>query len=178
MRRVKVASAVLLAAIAGTVAPVRAEPARDASPRAWHAGVNLRPELGVHPLRLDGGVRFGRVDTFVVLDPWWWTDGVSDIDVAGEWRPGDTYSFLGGWRTSTVELDRDAQHQERALFAVGALLPAVLGGGVRPHVGLELSVLVAKHGGGLPTDGFPLDRTALGHLTAGAFLRLDYGRAL
>lgn len=176
MRRVRLIAIALLALAAS---PAAAEPpGRDTAPRAWHAGVNLRPELGVHPLRLDGGVRFCRIDTIVVFDPWWWTDGVFDLDALAEWRPGETYSLLAGWRTTTVQLDEDAQHQERLLLGAGALLPAILGGNVRPHVGVEIAVLVAKHGGGLPTDGLPLDRTALGHLTAGAFVRVEYGRPL
>ena len=174
MRRVRLTVAIALVALAAPTAA--AEP--EAPPRAWHAGVNLRPELGVHPLRLDGGLRFGRLDTIVVLDPWWWTDGVFDLDVLAEWRPGATYSLLAGWRTTTVELDQDAQHQERVLLGAGALLPALLGGSVQPHVGVELAVLVAKHGGGLPSDGLPFDRTALGHVTAGAFVRVEYGGAL
>lgn len=160
-------------------APAAAEPfARDAAPRAWHAGVNLRPELGVRPLRVDAGLRFGAVDTILVVDPFWWTDGVFDLDLLGSWQPGDTYGLLAGWRTTSIELDTGSQHQERLLLGAGAALPAFLGGSLRPHVGFELAVLLVKHGGGLPTESFPLDRTLFGHLTAGAFLRVDYGHAL
>src|SRR4026209_1562524 len=57
-------------------------------PRDWHAGLNLRTDFGTHPLRLDGGVRFGRLDTYLVLDPMFFLDGQADIDAVADFGLG------------------------------------------------------------------------------------------
>lgn len=149
--------------------------ARVAMDREWHAGFNLRPELGVHPVRVGGGVRFDRLDLDLVLDPLYVTDGVFDLDLLGEWRAGSGYSAILGWRWTAVALDTGHQFQERAVIGLGAALPTLFCGRVAPRLGLELAILIAKHGGGLPSEAVPFDRTFLGHFNAGVFLRVDYG---
>ena len=47
MRRLLILVAVLWANVAA---------ADEASPTAWHAGLNIRTDLGTHPIRVDGGV--------------------------------------------------------------------------------------------------------------------------
>jgi hypothetical protein len=168
MRRLAAVVAILLLA-----APARADrPARD-----WHLGLNLRPELAVHPVRLGGGLRAGSVDFLAVLDPLFWTDGVIDTDLVTEWWLLRGFAVFAGWRPTAIDLGDGHQIQHRMLIGAGAALPE-LPGGFRAHVGFELAVLLYKHGGGLPSDGLSFDRSAADHISMGAFLQVEYASPL
>lgn len=168
MRRLAAVVALLL--VAG---PARADqPERD-----WHLGLNLRPELAVHPLRIGGGLRAGSLDFLAVLDPFFWTDGVADTDLVAQWWFVPGFSLLAGWRPTAIDLGDGHQIQHRLLLGAGAALPD-LPGSFRARVGFELSILLYKHGGGLPSDGLSFDRSAADHLSMGAFLQVEYASPL
>ncbi len=157
-----------------------AQPARaDGAQRDWHAGINLRSDLGAHPLRLGGGVRFGRVNTVVAVDPMVLADGQHDLDVLGEWLldPGG-WSLMGGWRASTIALSGGHQWQQKLVLGAAAGLPPLGGGRVRGRLGFEMTTLIVKHGGGLPTDTISLGTRTRGgledRLHFGLFVRFEY----
>lgn len=164
-------AACLVAALVAAAAPA-------AAGRDWHLGLNLRPELAVHPVRIGGGLRAGSVDLNAVLDPWFWTDGVTDSDLVAEWWFARGFSLLAGWRPSAIDLGDGHQLQHRLLLGAGAALPPLPVDSVRARVGFELAVLVYKHGGGLPDDGLSFDRSAADHLSMGAYLQVEYASAL
>jgi hypothetical protein len=119
--------------------------------RAWHAGLNLRTELGTHPVRVDGGVRFCRLDLILVLDPLFWIDGENDIDLLAGYRVTDHgWTALAGWRPASIGLADGRQFQHSLLLGFAGPLPKL--GPVQPSFGIELAVILAKHGGGLPAD--------------------------
>ncbi len=149
------------------------EPARD-----WHLGLNLRPELAVHPVRIGGGVRLGSIDLTGVVDPFFWTDGVIDTDLAAEWWFARGFSLFAGWRPTAIDLGDGHQFQHRMLLGAGAALPDLPGEGLRARVGLELSLLLYEHGGGLPADGFSFDRSVGDHIGVGAYLQVEYASPL
>ncbi len=168
-----VAAAVLLA----PAPPARADEA-SRPPRDWHVGLNLRPELGVHPVRIGGGLRAGTVDFNAVLDPLFWTDGVTDSDLVIEWWFARGFSLLGGWRPTAIDLGDGHQLQHRLLVGAGAALPDLPGDSLRARVGFEIALLLYKHGGGLPADGLSFDRSAADHVSMGAYLQVEYASAL
>lgn len=162
-----------LAVLLCLAAPAGAdEPVRD-----WHLGLNLRPELAVHPIRIGGGVELGSVDLLAVLDPLFWTDGVTDTDLVAEWWFLPGFSLLGGWRPTAIDIGDGHQIQHRLLIGAGAALPD-LPGSFRARIGFEVAVLLYKHGGGLPSDGLSFDRSAADHLSMGAFLQVEYASPL
>lgn len=168
MRRLAAVMVILLAA------SVRAEePARD-----WHLGLNLRPELQVHPMRIGGGLRLRSVDFIAVLDPFFWTDGVTDTDLVAEWWFARGFSLFAGWRPTAIDLGDGHQLQHRILVGPGAALPDLPGDSIRGRVGLEFSFLLYKHGGGLPSDGLSFDRSIGDHLGVGAYLQVEYASPL
>lgn len=150
-----------------------AEPDRD-----WHAGLNLRTELGTRPLRIDGGARLGEVDLVLVVDPWFWTDGQHDTDLLVTWRfSEDGWGVLGGWRPTAIGLDGGHQLQHNLLVGFVGPLPRV--GPVRVQWGIELAALIVKHGAGLPTDTLSLAsaRDLGDHLNLAMFARFEYAHA-
>lgn len=167
--------AVLLAPSPGLAAPARA----DGGQRDWHAGINLRTDLGAHPLRLGGGLRFCRLNTIVAIDPMVLSDGQHDLDVLAEWlfAPGG-WALLGGWRASSISLHDGVQWQEKLVLGASAGLPSLGGGRVRGRVGFELAALIVKHGGGLPTDTISFGTRTRGgledRLHFGLFVRFEY----
>lgn len=171
-------AALLLAALLlAPAAPAGAEPPPP-PPRDWHLGFNLRPELAVHPVRLGGGVRLGSIDLALVLDPLFWTDGITDTDLVAEWWFTRAFSLFAGWRPTAVDLGDGHQLQHRALLGAGAALPDLPGDSFRARVGFELALLLYKHGGGLPADGLSFDRSAADHVSMGAYLQIEYASAL
>jgi hypothetical protein len=171
-----------LLAIAVFLGPrlAHAEPARaDGEQRDWHAGLNLRTDFGAHPLRVGGGVRFGQLNTVVAVDPMVLTDGQHDLDLLGEWllAPGG-WSLMGGWRASSIALDKGHQWQQKLVLGVAAGLPSLGGGRVRGRLGFELTTLLVKHGGGLPTDTISFGTRTRGgledRLHLGLFVRFEY----
>ena len=150
-----------------------------ATANEWHAGLNLRSELGTHPVRVDGGVRIGRLDLIAVLDPMYWTDGELDIDLIGAVHVGDRgYAVLGGWRPASIAVGDDRQFQHAVL--IGALGPLPSIGPLDLAWGVELAAVVVKHGGSLPTDMLSLDSMAdVGdNMNVSMFLRVGVGDAL
>ena len=144
----------------------------------WHAGLNLRSELGAHAIRVDGGVRLGRLDLIAVLDPMWWTDGECDVDIVGAIAIGRGYEVYGGWRPASIALDDGRQFQHAALVGVFAPLPTL--GPVELTWGFEIGTVIVKHGGGLPSDVISFDSTAdVGdNVNVSMFLRVGVGREI
>ncbi len=145
----------------------------------WHAGVNLRSELGTHPVRVDGGVRFGRLDLIAVLDPMFWTDGEADVDVVAVVRVAPSgYGVLAGWRPASIAIGDLRQFQHSLL--VGAIGPLPRVGPLELAWGVEVAAVVVKHGGGLPTETLSIgDTSEVGdNINATMFLRVGYARAL
>src|SRR5687768_17245810 len=96
-------------AVVLTVSTAHAEP-------SWHAGLNIRGDLGTHPIRIGGGVQVGRVDAMLVVDPMFWTDGQVDTDLFAFWNPCKRgWGLLGGWRTSTIGILGGTQFQEKLI---------------------------------------------------------------
>ncbi len=166
--------------LSGSPTPAHAERARaDSEPRDWCAGVNLRTDFGTHPLRLGGGVRFGHLSTVVAVDPMVLSDGEHDLDLLAEWLLASSgWAVLAGWRASSIDLHQGRQWQEKAVIGFSAALPSLVGGRIRGRLGLELTALVVKHGGGLPTDFISLGTRTRGgledRLHFGLFVRFEY----
>ncbi len=161
-------SVVVLALLALSV-PAAASP-------AWHAGLDIRGDLGTHPIRAGGGLEFGRIDTMLVLDPMFWTDGQHDIDLFGFWSPcSKAWGLLAGWRTSTIGLVDGTQFQEKLVLGIGAPLPR-LGKHIRTRFAFELATLVVKHGGDLPSEwiSFATGRDFIDLVNFGMFVTVEY----
>jgi hypothetical protein len=150
-----------------------------AADTSWHAGLDLRADLGTHPIRAGGGIHTGKLDTTLILDPMFWTDGQHDIDLLetygladGGWGP------LAGWRVSTIGIAGGTQLQQKLILGVGAKLPSI--GCLRINWHFELATLVVKHGGDLPTEwiSFATGRDFIDLLNFGMFLTVEYERAL
>lgn len=141
----------------------------------WHAGLNVRGDLGTHPIRVGGGVELGSVDTMLVLDPMFWTDGQHDIDALAFWSPCSSWGLLAGWRTSTIGLLDGTQFQQKLVLGVGAPLPR-LGKHIRTRFAFELSTLVVKHGADLPSDwiSFASGRHFIDLVNFGMFVTIEY----
>lgn len=143
---------------------------------AWHAGLDVRGDLGTHPIRAGGGIEFGRVDTMLVLDPMFWTDGQHDIDAFAFWAPcAKGWGLLGGWRTSTIGLLDGTQFQQKLVIGIGAPLPR-LAKHIRTRFGFELATLVVKHGANLPSDwiSFASGRDFIDLVNFGMFVTVEY----
>ena len=143
---------------------------------AWHAGLNVRGDLGTHPIRVGGGLQFGRVDTTLVLDPMFWTDGQHDLDLFAFWAPcAAGWGLLGGWRTSTIGLLGGTQLQEKLLLGIGAPLPW-LRESIRARFHFELATVVVKHGADLPSEwiSFAQGRDFIDLVNFGMFVTVEY----
>lgn len=140
----------------------------------WHGGLNLRSELGTHPIRFDGGVRLGRLDLIAVLDPMFWTDGECDIDLLAAWKVG-RFAVFGGWRPASIKMANGRQFQHAAL--VGAFAPLPKLGPLELTWGIEIATVIVKHGGALPADVISFDSTAdVGdNVNVSMFLRVGVG---
>ncbi|NVB84677.1 MAG: hypothetical protein HOV81_40260 [Kofleriaceae bacterium] len=163
--------ALAVVALLGTAA--HAEP-------TWHAGLNLRGDLGTHPIRIGAGFQFGRVDTTLVLDPMFWTDDQVDTDLLAFWAPcSRAWGLLGGWRTSTIPLLDGTQFQEKLVVGVGAPLPQ-LGHHIRTRFHFELATVLVKHGGGLATDwiSFAQGRDFIDLVNFGVFVSFEYANRI
>ncbi len=145
----------------------------------WHVGLNLRPDLGAHPIRAGAGVQLDVVDLTLVLDPMFWTDDQHDLDALAFWAPCSRgWGLFGGWRTSTIALLGGTQFQEKLLVGVGAPLPNL--GPLRSRFHFELATVVVKHGGDLPSDwvSFASGRDFIDLVNFGAFVTIEYGKPL
>jgi hypothetical protein len=151
-------------------------PARARADRDWHAGVNLRSDLGVHQLRLDGGVRLGALDAILVVDPLYFTDGELDLDALVRWEPSRPgWALAGGWRAVFFELANGHRVHEQLLLGATAPLPMPFAG-VRAQLGLELAIVLVRHGAGLGTEGLAADSRLGDLLQPGMFLRFELAR--
>ena len=149
----------------------------DEPPRAWHAGLALRSDLGTHFARLAGGIRLAGWDFTAIIDPLVVTDDVHDLDVLVEPRLGGGWAVLGGLRVTSIGLAGGRHWQDKLLVGVSAELPALAGGALRGRFGLELATLVVKHGGGAGTDWLDFDRTWSDAFQFGLFARIELDRA-
>ena len=142
----------------------------------WHAGLDLRGDLGTHPIRAGGGLQLGHVDTMLVLDPMFWTDHQNDLDAYAFWAPcAKGWGLLGGWRTSTIGILGGTQFQEKLVLGVGAPLPR-LTTYLRERFVFELATVVVKHGADLPTAwiSFASGRDFIDLVNFGIFLTIEY----
>jgi hypothetical protein len=158
-------------------AVARGEPA--GTDRAWHVGANLRTELSTHAVRIDGGVRLGRLDLIAVLDPLWWTDDEVDVDALATYRVGCAgYGVLLGWRPASIGLASGRQFQETLVLGAVGPLPRI--GPVELQFGVEAAVVLVKHGGGLPTDvtSFASSTEVGDNVNISMFVRIGYAHAL
>ena len=156
-------------------------PATAHADKSWHAGLNLRADLGTHPIRLGGGVQLADVvDATLVLDPMFWTDGQHDIDALVFWAPcSRAWGLFGGWRTSSIGILGGTQFHQKLLTGIGAPLPR-LAKSIRARWHFELSTVIVKHGGDLPADwiSFASGRDFIDLVNFGMFVTLEYDRAL
>ena len=146
----------------------------------WHAGLDLRADLGTHPIRIGAGVQFPYVDTTLVLDPMFWTDNQHDIDALAFWAPCPrAWGLFGGWRTSAIGILGGRQFQEKLLVGIGAPLPR-LAKSIRARWSFELATVLVKHGGDLPTDwiSFASGRDFIDLVNFGMFVTIEYDHAL
>jgi hypothetical protein len=142
----------------------------------WHAGLDVRGDIGTHTIRAGGGVQLGHFDTMLVLDPMFWTDGQNDLDAYTFWAPCPrAWGILAGWRTSTIGLLDGTQYQEKLVLGIGAPLPN-LTKHIRSRFVFELATLVVKHGAGLPTDwiSFATGRDFIDLVNFGMFITVEY----
>lgn len=170
----RLAIVVITVALMGTAS---AQQART-TPR-WHAGLNIRGDLGTHPIRIGGGVQFAHIDTTLVLDPMFWTDDQFDIDALAFWAPCPrAWGLFGGWRTSTIGLLGGTQFQEKLLAGIGAPLPQL--GPFRARWSFELAAVIVKHGADLPSDwiSFASGRDFIDLLNFGMFVSIEYGKPI
>jgi hypothetical protein len=179
-----VVAAALALTIATGSATLHAEPAassqRVSSHRAdrhWLAGLNLRTELGTHPIRADLGTRFGRVELSAVLDPMFWTDGQHDIDLTGSYGLGELgLAVVAGLRTTSIPLVGPRQWQHKLLTGASAPVDALRVAGVQATWGIELATVVVKHGGSVDTEWLSFAEPAgyLDFVNFAMYLRFDY----
>lgn len=147
---------------------------------AWHAGLNLRADPGTHPIRAGGGAEIGPLDTALVLDPMWWTDGQHDIDLLATWRVSSRgLGILTGWRTSAIGIADGHQLQQKLVLGVGGPIP-IFGAPLRMRWAFELATVVVKHGAGLPTEtlSFESGRDFVDLVNFGMFVTVEYASAL
>ncbi len=144
----------------------------------WHAGLALRIDQGAHPVRVAGGLTFGKVDTLLVLDPMVVTDGQHDLDLIATWCPCDRpgWGLLGGWRMTSIGIADGTQLQQKLLLGFTAPLPDL--GPFRARWSFELATVIVKHGAGIPREwiGFAQGRDFIDLLNFGMFVTFEYGR--
>lgn len=149
--------------------------AAEEAPRAWHAGLALRSDLGTRAARLSGGVRLHGWDVTLVLDPLVVLDDVHDLDLLAEPRLGGGWAALAGVRLTSIGLAGGRNWQDKLLVGVSGELPAV--GALRGRFGLELAALIVRHGGGVGTDWIEPSRSLGDWFQLGLFARLELDRA-
>ncbi|HRI63633.1 MAG TPA: hypothetical protein PK156_05330 [Polyangium sp.] len=161
---------------APSVAETKTLPAA-ASPWGFHGGINLRTDLGTHPLRLDGGVRYGQLDFILVLDPMYFLDQQSSTDILAEWRAKNGFAPVLGWRFNTVGLIDGSQVQHNLVLGGALDTPKFWDGRMRGQAGLELAMMLVKHGGGGPVEtiGFSSGRRFVDFVNFALFLRIEMG---
>jgi hypothetical protein len=170
----------VLVAIAATVTLWASGASADSALHSWHAGLNLRTELGTHPIRADGGIDLGSVELTLVLDPMFWTDGQHDIDLLSAWPvTSGGLAVLGGVRTTSLGLTGGRHWQDKLLLGVTAPIGG-FGDSLRVVWGFELATVVVKHGADLPAEWISFDsgRDFIDLVNFAMFVRFDYASAL
>lgn len=157
-------------------APSDAQTAHEAPASSLALGLNLRTDLGAHPLRIDVGWQRKNADLVLVLDPMFWTDGQSSTDLLASWIFENKARPFVGWRLNTVALREGRQLQQNLVTGMGLGLPEFFDGKLRGAWGFELAMMVVKHGGGLPSEvlSFASARNYLDLVNFGMFVRLDF----
>jgi len=147
------------------------------SPWGFHGGINLRTDLGTHPLRIDGGVRYKQLDFILVLDPMYFMDQQSSTDLLAEWRGKNGLSPVLGWRFNTIGLIDGSQVQHNLLLGGALDTPKFWDGRLRGQAGLEMAMMLVKHGGGGPVEtiGFSSGRRFVDFVNFALFLRIEMG---
>ena len=140
----------------------------------WHAGLDVRTDLGTHPIRLPFGFRRADWDGTVVLDPYVFLDGQHDMDILAEWFVGPRVGLLVGWRWTAISVNDGLLHQERSLVGITGVGPKF--GPVQTSASLELATLWVKHGADTMTEWISADRNLLDHFGFGLFVRFDVVR--
>ncbi len=143
-------------------------------------GLNLRTDLGVHPLRVNIGWRMPWLDVALTVDPMFWTDGQSSTDLAAFWLLDNGVHPYAGWRVTTIGLRDGTQLHQNLLLGVGMALPEFFDGFLRGQWGLELATTVVKSGGELPTEviSFGSARSYLDLVNFAMFARFDFNIGL
>ncbi len=146
----------------------------------YHGGLDLRAELGTHPIRVGGGVDFGAVDTLLVLDPMFWTDDQHDLDLLAFYEGASGWGPLLGWRTTIIGIAGGSQKQQKLVLGVGAPLPRIGELPIRARWAFELTALVVKHGGDLPSQwiSFASGRDFIDLLNFGMFVTVEYATGM
>lgn len=147
------------------------------SPLGFHGGINLRTDLGTHPLRIDGGVRYKQLDFILVLDPMYFMDQQSSTDLLAEWRGKNGFAPVLGWRFNTIGLIDSSQVQHNLLLGGALDTPKFWDGRLRGQAGLEMAMMLVKHGGGGPVEtiGFSSGRRFVDFVNFALFLRIEMG---
>src|SRR4051794_32236413 len=96
-----------------------------------HAGLDIRTDLGTHPVRFPFGVRRGDWDATIVADPAAVLDGEHDLDVLGEWFAGPRIALMFGWRWTAIHVAGGTLHQQRSLIGVTGIGPQFFSGHLR-----------------------------------------------
>jgi len=137
-------------------------------------GLNLRTDLGAHPLRLDAGLRLRRWDFTLVVDPAYFLDGQHDLDVLASRELVPGWAVFAGIHSTAVSIADGAQWQESTLCGLLLAPPTLAGGHLRAQLGIELAILWLKHGGGLPTKTISASSEISDFLFVGMFARFAY----
>ncbi len=178
MRPITAAFITLLLCLTGFISTASAlsppEPPRKASSIGF--GLNLRTDLGTHPLRLDLVWRTERTDLALVLDPMFWTDGQSSTDLIMSFLLDNTLQPLVGWRLHTIKLPEARQLQHNLVAGLGLALPSFWKNRLKGQWGFELATTIVKHGGNLPAEtiSFASARNYLDLVNFGMFARFDF----
>lgn len=170
---------VILGGVLAVAPHARADGARR---NAILAGLDLRTEVGTHPVRIAAGMRRGALDLVAVLDPMAAFDGQIDTDLQLSWRPGGGMDGQGwaamlGWRLTAIgSLAGGRQLHEKLLLGTAAPLPTFWDGRLQPSFGAELGLTVLKHGGGLPSEaiGFSSARAYIDQVQFALWLRFAW----
>lgn len=138
-------------------------------------GLNLRTDLGVHPLRVDIGFRLPKLEVLLIADPMFVFDKQSSTDLIFFFTPKKVHPYAG-WRMTTIGLVDGRQFQQNLLVGVGLALPEFLDGRLRGQWGFELAMATVKHGGGLPSEtlSFGSARSYLDLVNFAMFARYDF----
>ena len=162
-----------LLAVTSSVAHAEDTPQESSS---INAGLNLRTDLGAHPLRIDLGWRTQNTDLLLVLDPMFWTDGQSSSDLIFGWRFQNRVQPIIGWRMHSIKLPEGRQLQQNLLAGVALDLPTFFDNKLRGQWGFELATTLVKHGANLPAEtiSFASARHYLDLVNFGMFARFDF----